>query len=66
MEAWLKTRHFCNLLSLNRSKVAEPSAHKLILLKLTCRIEVAGLLRRFTTDRKITIASYVYTERIHL
>ena len=66
MEAWLGKRHFCNLLSLNRSKVAEPSTHTLLLLQLTCRIEVAGLLRRFTTDRKITIASYVYTERIHL
>jgi len=65
MEAWLGKRHLCNLLT-EQIKVAEPSAHTLLLLQLTCRIEVAGLRRRFTTDRKITIASYVHKERIHL
>ena len=33
--------------------------HTLSLRRLTCRTEVAGLLMRFITDRKITIASYI-------
>ena len=63
--AWHKA--FCNLLLLNSSKVAKTSLHMLLLpIRLTCRIEVVGLLIRFTTDRKITIASCVYTEKMLL